>query len=80
MAYSGSKQMSIGAQKIYNILRRSGYQVIPEYEFEELRGKKGVHLRYDFAIIDDTHKIFLFEYDGEAHFQQVIRTLNITSQ
>ena len=72
MTNSGSKKMSKGAQKILLLLRQQGLQVIPEYEFSDLKGKNGVRLRYDFAIRDIYDKIIgLVEYDGEMHFKQV---------
>jgi hypothetical protein len=64
-------QMSKGAQKISQILRRAKYKFQTEYEFDDLRGKKGVHLRYDFMVWPPYSRPFLIEFDGEAHFQQV---------
>ena len=65
-------KLSKGAKKILRILRDFGCQVIPEYEFGDLRGKKGVPLRYDFyAVSPRIGKVFLVEYDGEMHFKQV---------
>ena len=63
--------MSKGAAKILKILRLSGYYVLPEYQFSDLKGKKGIPLRYDFAILSGGRPIALIEYDGEAHFKQV---------
>lgn len=71
MTHSGSKQMSKGAQKIMLIFRKAGARVIPEYEFPDLRGKKGIPLRYDFLIQLPGGAPFLVEYDGEAHFEQI---------
>lgn len=71
MTHSGSKQMSKGAQKINSILHRVGAKVILEYEYPDLRGKNGVHLRYDFWVQMPGGRPFLIEYDGEAHFEQV---------
>lgn len=64
-------QMSKGAQKISQILQRAKYKFQTEYEFDDLRGKKGVHLRYDFMVWPPYGQPFLIEFDGEAHFKQV---------
>ena len=64
-------QMSKGAQKISQILRRAKYKFQTEYEFDDLHGKKGVHLRYDFMVWPSYSRPFLIEFDGEAHFKQV---------
>lgn len=63
--------MSKGATKILNLLRKSGYRVVLEYSFNDLRGKKGIPLRYDFAILCYGRPVALIEYDGEAHFKQI---------
>ena len=63
--------LSKGAQKILKLLREDGYNVQLEYEFPDLKGKKGVPLRYDFAIFYYGRLRVLIEFDGEAHFGQV---------
>ena len=64
-------ELSKGAQKILKLLRNDRYDVYLEYEFSNLKGKKGVPLRYDFAILYGGRPAILIEYDGEAHFNQV---------
>ena len=65
-------KLSKGANKILKLLRRAGHIVFVEYEFSDLRGNKGIPLRYDFAIMrKDNQVAALIEYDGEAHFQQI---------
>ena len=63
--------LSKGAEKIYKLLVAAGYNVKLEYEFSDLKGKKGVFLRYDFALLYGGRPIALIEYDGEAHFKQI---------
>lgn len=65
--------LSKGAEKIYKLLAAAGYNVKLEYEFSNLKGKKGVPLRYDFALLCGGRPIALIEYDGEAHFKQIKR-------
>lgn len=67
-----SNRMSKGAQKICELLRRANFIYQTEYEYQDLRGKKGIHLRYDFWAKETQYsKPFLIEFDGEAHFKQV---------
>lgn len=70
--------LSKGAEKIYKLLAAAGYNVKLEYEFSNLKGKKGVPLRYDFALLYGGRLIALIEYDGEAHFKQ-IKHFQVTS-
>lgn len=63
--------LSKGAQKIASILRQHLLPYSCEYEFSDLRGKKGVPLRFDFAVFNHGKLLALVEYDGEMHFQRV---------
>lgn len=63
--------LSKGAQKILTLLRKDNYNVLLECDFPDLKGKKGVPLRYDFAILYYGRPAVLIEFDGEAHFKQV---------
>ncbi len=63
--------MSKGEDKIANILSRENYGFYREYISSELRGKKGVALRYDFAVFKNNKLICFIEVNGEQHYQQV---------
>lgn len=63
--------MSEGEKKILKILKSCGCgQVVREFTFPTLKGKKGTFLRYDFAIVGATGVKFLIEFDGAQHFHQ----------
>lgn len=65
-------KLSNGAKKIYILLKSAGYRFELEYEFKDLKGKKGTPLRYDFAILNALGQpCALIEFDGEAHFNRV---------
>lgn len=60
--------LSIGEQKINNLL--SGYKInfLKQYTFNDLYGDKGL-LRFDFAIFDnDNNLLCLIEFQGEQHY------------
>lgn len=59
--------LSAGALKVYNFLKRNGYTFEMEYTFEDLKGEQGL-LRFDFAILLNKQVILTIEYDGEFHF------------
>ena len=43
-----------------------------EFYFDDLRGKYGDHLRFDFAIYDDEDNLHcLLELQGEQHFKAI---------
>ena len=65
-------KLSKGAQKIFNILKSEHILFKTEYEFNNLKGKNDVPLRYDFALLNKINQPrILIEFDGEAHFKQV---------
>lgn len=63
--------LSKGARKIETILRKHLITYCCEYEFVDLKGKKHVPLRFDFAVFNYGKLIALIEYDGEAHFERI---------
>lgn len=57
---------SIGEYNIANILTQNNITFIKEYKFDDL--KYETHLRYDFAIFDNTGNLQrLIEFDGVQH-------------
>ena len=65
-------KLSKGAQKIFDILKSEHILFKTEYEFNNLKGKNDVPLRYDFALLNKINQPrILIEFDGEAHFKQV---------
>lgn len=68
---SGQSQ---GERKISDILDAAGLHYEIEYSFPDLATKKGVPLRFDFAVFDDDGEIwFLIEYQGEQHYEPVAK-------
>lgn len=58
--------------KIYNILTANDFIFEEEYTFADLHTKKGVPLRFDFAVFDDNGDLdFLIECQGRQHYQPV---------
>ena len=64
---------SIGERNISKLLSEACIPFTTEYIFQDLKGKSGIHLRFDFAIFDDDIKtpIRLIEFDGPQHFVPV---------
>lgn len=57
--------ISLGEQKIIDILEENNISFAKEFKFSELKNK-----RYDFAIFNkDNNLIRLVEFDGEQHFK-----------
>lgn len=61
------KNISIGEQKIKDLLDNNNITYKREYSFPDLPNR-----RYDFAIFQDNKIIELIEFDGEQHFQEAI--------
>lgn len=62
-----SKEASI----ILNILKKNKVNFQLEYTFPDLKGRKGVPFRYDFAVFDNKGKLkALIEYDSKLHFDK----------
>lgn len=60
---------SHGEQRIYQILSEHNINFIREYSFDDLLGKNGGKLRFDFAIFDSNHKLIkLIEFQGKQHY------------
>lgn len=65
---------SQGEIKIYDILNDAGIAFEEEYEFPDLIGSSGRHLRFDFAVFDEDGDIdFLIEYQGKQHYTPVAK-------
>lgn len=65
---------STGEIKIYDILTTAGLPFIEEYEFPDLVSSSGRHLRFDFAVFDDTDELdFLIEFQGRQHYVPVAK-------
>lgn len=65
----GCRIQSSGEEYIYNFLKESGIEFIPQYIFDECKLK--YVLRFDFAIIQNDSVIGLIEYDGKQHFEPI---------
>lgn len=58
--------------KIHDILTRYDIPFEEEYTFDDLVTKRGVPLRFDFAVFDDSGNIdFLIEANGKQHYSPV---------
>lgn len=69
----GCNTKSGGELKIRKILQENNLNFQEEYSFEDLVGKNNHKLRFDFAVFnqDNTQILFLIEFDGLQHFQDV---------
>lgn len=64
-----SQITSKGEMQITNWLIKNNIKYSKEYSFNDLKGKGGKRLRFDFAILDDNSDvIILVEYQGEQHY------------
>lgn len=65
----GCRTKSRGEEKIEQLLLKFQIPFESEYTFDDCRNPKTGYLyRFDFAIKQNNHIIFLVEYDGEQHF------------
>lgn len=64
------EQISKEARTILNILKKEQIHFQLEYTFPDLKGKKGVPYRFDFAIFKNGHLYCLVEYDSTLHFDK----------
>lgn len=63
---------SYGEIKIADILMNYDIPFEEEYEFDDLITQHGVHLRFDFAVFDDSGNLdFLIEYQGKQHYEAI---------
>lgn len=60
---------SKGEKKIEELFRKNGISYVREMSFEDLKGKKKSHLRYDFGIFVNGKLLFCLEVDGQQHFK-----------
>lgn len=75
------KQRSSGEVLVGNYLKEKGYNFVLEQGFENLVGKDGGKLRYDFALLNKDKNIFaLIEFDGEQHFKEAGSYFNPTGK
>lgn len=58
--------------KVYNILTANDFLFEEEYTFPDLTTKKGIPLRFDFAVFNDDGELdFLIECQGRQHYKPV---------
>lgn len=62
---------SKGEALITMILTKNNIPFIKQYTFEDLKGNKGRHFFYDFAVLNaDSSLDYLIEFDGIQHFSK----------
>lgn len=64
-----SSTNSSGSQKIEHYFISHNIEYSKEYSFPDLRDKTS--LRFDFAVMNNGHLVFLVEFDGPQHFKPV---------
>ena len=62
---------SKGEQKLIELFKKNGIQFLREVSFEDLKGKKGSLLRYDFGLFKNKKLICLIDFDGRQHYEYV---------
>lgn len=67
--YSCGCIISIGEQKIQDILEKNNITFSKQYTFSDLLSEKGNKLRFDFAIFQDNQLSRLIEFQGEQHYE-----------
>lgn len=61
---------SLGEVKVRTFLVNNKIKFIPEYSFDDLRGKNNRKLRFDFGIFDKNNNLTsLIEFDGTYHYK-----------
>jgi hypothetical protein len=55
-------------RRIRAFLEKCGFRFETQYMFDELIGRSGGNLKFDFAILKNDSLEFLIEYDGEFHY------------
>lgn len=64
-------EISKEATVIKDILDKSNIKYRLEYTFPDLKGKKKIPYRFDFALLDENDSvIYLIEYDSKIHFDK----------
>lgn len=62
---------SHGEQKISQLLMENNIEFIPQYQFDDCRGKSKP-LPFDFGLLDNNENILgLIEYNGEQHYRPI---------
>ena len=62
---------SKGEYKIAKILNENNIRFKQQYTFDDLLGKSGDKLRFDFGIIDEQNNLlYLIEYNGIQHYEK----------
>lgn len=62
---------SLNEQNIIKLLNQNNIEFATQYTFSDLLGINGGHLRFDFAIFDNNHKLsHLIEYNGKQHYEK----------
>ena len=62
---------SLNEQNITKILQENNIEFATQYTFPDLFGLNGGHLRFDFAIFNNSHELsHLIEYNGKQHYIQ----------
>ena len=69
----GKHNLSYGEERIKNFLDANQIPYIYQYRNQNMRfSKSNVIMPFDFAILNkDSEIVFLLEYDGEQHFQEI---------
>ncbi len=63
---------SRGEKLVRYILNNYDIAFLTQYEFDDLRGRKGHLLKYDFSIKNEEKCVkLIIEYDGEFHFRKI---------
>lgn len=62
---------SHGERVVGEILQAENIQFKPQYSFDDLVSGYGNKLRFDFGILNNDTLIYLIEYDGIQHFENV---------
>ncbi len=62
---------SLNEQNIIKILQENNIEFATQYTFPDLFGLSGGHLRFDFAVFNNSHELsHLIEYNGKQHYIQ----------
>ena len=64
---------SKGEKAVRSILNKKQLNFESQYTYEDLLGRNGHPLRFDFAVVDhDESVLYLIEYDGEYHYLPIV--------
>lgn len=63
---------SKGEKRCIEYFKNNKIQYISQYEYDDLFGVGNRHLKFDFAIVDNSQKVLgLVEYDGVFHYRKI---------